>query len=238
MSRTVFSAWITLLVTLTFVGSSFVTPFSGFEPDVFPVPQDNPPAQPAGYAFSIWGVIYLWLIASAVFGVSKRAADPAWSKVRGPLIGSLAIGTFWLAVATKSPIGSTIMIWLMFGLALWALLRTPDTDRLWLRTPIALYAGWLAAASSVSIALVGAGYGIAFDGVVWAFVVTVGATLLAVTIIRQNTHIAEFGIAVVWALIAIAVKSANDDTALAIVAGGCAMIVAGVAVLAATGERA
>jgi len=31
--------------------------FNGFAPDQFPIPQIDPPAQPAGYAFSIWGLI-------------------------------------------------------------------------------------------------------------------------------------------------------------------------------------
>ena len=39
--------------------------FAGFSADQFPILQDNPPVQPAGYAFSIWGVIYAWLILGA-----------------------------------------------------------------------------------------------------------------------------------------------------------------------------
>ena len=38
------------------VSPLFTQGFNGFEPDQFPVPQDDPPVQPAGYAFSIWGL--------------------------------------------------------------------------------------------------------------------------------------------------------------------------------------
>ncbi len=50
----------TLTLTLAFFAAPFLTePFSGFRDDQLPVPQSNPPLQPAGYAFAIWGVIYL-----------------------------------------------------------------------------------------------------------------------------------------------------------------------------------
>ena len=48
--------------------------------------------QPAGYAFSIWGVIYLALVAGAVFGLIRRAEHAGWDAARWPLIASLAVG--------------------------------------------------------------------------------------------------------------------------------------------------
>ena len=51
-----------LLAALAFALSPLLSSgFNGFAPDQFPIPQDNPPVQPAGYAFAIWGLIYLWL---------------------------------------------------------------------------------------------------------------------------------------------------------------------------------
>ena len=71
-------AYLTLLLTATFVLSPLVTnPFSGFRADQLPIPQIEPPVQPAGYAFAIWGLIYSWLAISALFGVAKRAEDDA-----------------------------------------------------------------------------------------------------------------------------------------------------------------
>ena len=72
MTSTPVLAYLVVAATLAFVASSFVTPFAGFAPDAFPVPQDSPPSQPAGYAFAIWGIIYLWLIVSAFFGAAWR----------------------------------------------------------------------------------------------------------------------------------------------------------------------
>ncbi len=85
-----YSAALTLLLTLTFVLSPLVTsPFSGFRADQLPIPQIEPPVQPAGYAFAIWGLIYGWLVVSAIYGLWKRRDDVAWQSARLPLLGSL-----------------------------------------------------------------------------------------------------------------------------------------------------
>ncbi len=64
----------------------FFTPeFGGFDPNLYPVPQEYPPAQPAGYAFAIWGLIYVWLIAHGAFGLFARAKDPVWDAGRPPV---------------------------------------------------------------------------------------------------------------------------------------------------------
>ena len=70
---------------LAFATVPFAVPFNGFAPDAFPVPQDNPPVQPAGYAFAIWGPIYLWLIAHALYGLVRRSETPEWDRTRWPL---------------------------------------------------------------------------------------------------------------------------------------------------------
>ena len=109
---------LTLLAALAFALSPLLSSgFNGFAPDQFPVPQTNPPVQPAGYAFAIWGLIYLWLIAGAIFGIWDRATDPDWEPMRPALIISLVIGAAWIPVAQISPIGATILIWAMLATA-------------------------------------------------------------------------------------------------------------------------
>ena len=56
-------ALVVLFFTLTFVLSPLASVgFNGFTPFQFPIPQVDPPVQPAGYAFSIWGIICFWLV--------------------------------------------------------------------------------------------------------------------------------------------------------------------------------
>src|SRR6056297_3673371 len=97
-------AILTLTAALAFALSPFANDgFNGFAPDQYPIPQDDPPVQPAGYAFGIWGPIYLWLVAHALWGLVRRSDSPAWDATRWPLALSLAVGAAWLPIAQVSP---------------------------------------------------------------------------------------------------------------------------------------
>jgi hypothetical protein len=219
-----------LVAALAFASAPFWTSgFGGFDPNRYPNPQIDPPVQPAGYAFSIWGPIYLWLVVHGVYGLLARAEDPAWDRTRWPLVVSLAIGASWISVAQVNPPLATLLIWVMLGGALMALLRTPARDRWLLAGPVALYAGWLTAASFVSIGLLGAGYGVAFGetGWAWAAVLAAFATVLAVQ--SQVPHAPEYGLAAAWAFVAVAVANWGEAWALALAALLAAALVAGYA---------
>ncbi len=196
-----------LVAALGFALSPFLSPgFNGFRADQFPIPQIDPPAQPAGYAFAIWGLIYLMLILGAGYGLLNRAEDAAWDKPRGPLLVSLVLGAAWIPVAQVSPFWATILIWLMLVGALWALLLAGTEDRLWQRLPIALYAGWLTAASSVALALMLAGHGIL--GQTSAAILCLGLGLvIAATVQSLRPDAPEYAAAVIWALMAVAVSN-------------------------------
>ena len=207
MSHRSWKAYLLLVVSLTFALSPLVTSgFNGFEPDQFPIAQTNPPAQPAGYAFAIWGVIYLGLIASAGFGLLKRRHDPWWEQTRTPLIVSLAVGSFWIPAAQQAPLLATVMIWIMALGAIVALLRAPDESPWALDVPLGLYAGWLTAAANLSVALVLVGYGIV--GPQWAALISLSATaLMTFYVLRRKPMSRGYGAAVVWALIGICVAN-------------------------------
>lgn len=215
-----------LILTIAFGISPFWVPdFGGFDADQFPIPQDNPPVQPAGYAFAIWGVIYAWLIAGSVFGVWKRRQDPAWAAMRLPLALSMAVGAIWLPVAVLSPIWATILIWAMLVTALWALWRSPSQDHWAASWPIGLYTGWLSAASFVALGLLLAGYGWT-SGTTAAWIMIVAAISLAFAVQSRLQNAPTYGCAVIWALVAIAVQ--NDFPLIGI--GGAAL--AGAAAMA------
>lgn len=200
-----------LLLAVGFAVAPFLTPgFGGYDPSQFPVPLDDPPVQPAGYAFSIWGLIYLWLIVSGGYGLWRRRDDAGWDATRVPLIVSLALGMPWLAVALASPLAATALIWAMLGGALWALMRTPDRDVALLRAPVGLYAGWLTAASAVSLGLVLPGWGVPpFDPIGWAFVALSVGLVVAVVALRRRPSLA-YGAAVAWALAAVTARHGLD----------------------------
>lgn len=197
------TAILVLAAAVVFAASPlFVGGFNGFAPDQFPVPQENVPVQPAGYAFSIWGVIYLWLIAGAGYGLFMRADSADWAGLRAPLIASLAIGAGWIPAAQISVPVATVMIWAMWALAVWALLRAGRSDRWWQRVPVALYAGWLTAASCVALGLVLGGYGV-MSNTAAAVLCIVLALALALVVQRARPDEPMYAVAVIWALIGI-----------------------------------
>ncbi len=197
----------TLTVAIGFALVPFLTSgFNGFTADQFPVPQIDPPVQPAGYAFSIWGLIYLWLIVGAVYGLVKRPDAPGWHAARPALLVSLLMGMFWIPLAQVSVLWATALIWLMLVTSLAALLRAHRQDRLWLREPIGLYAGWLTAAACVSIGLMLAGYGVTGPTVA-ALIALALALLIATAITRARPDTLAYPLGVIWALIGVVVQN-------------------------------
>ena len=213
-----------LIFALAFAASPFWVPgFGGFEADQFPVPQIDPPVQPKSYAFAIWGVIYLWLIVGAGFGAWRRWRDPDWAAMRPALALSLAVGAVWLPVAVRSPVWATVLIWVMLLSALWALWRAPRKDAWAAAWPVGLYAGWLSAASFVALGLMLAGYG--FTGQMLAARAMVGAAIVLGWAVQWRLgHAPTYGVAIIWALIAVAVQNGFAGVGLLALAGAATLI--------------
>ncbi len=220
-----FYAVLTLIFTVTFVISPAFTTFTGFEANQLPIPQINPPIQPAGYAFGIWGLIYAWLLISAIFGIVKRSDDPAWEEPRKDLIVSLAIGTPWLWVATQSAIWATILIIVMAIFAIRAMFKAPRLFDRWLfQAPVAIYAGWLTAASFVSLGSTLAGYGILLNSWGWAIVGISGALIVTTWAFWQRPSAPEYLAAVIWALVGIVVANQTETISVSYLASAGIMI--------------
>lgn len=220
-------AYAVLLAALAFGASPFLVPgFNGFEANQFPVPQVDPPVQPAGYAFAIWGLIYVALLVSAVYGIVFRSQAVDWAEMRPPLALSLFVGVAWLPVAQASPVIATVLIWIMLIAALNALGRAPTLDRWLARGPVALYAGWLTAASFVALGLVLAGYGV-MSGTTAAVLCLVLALILAAAVMSLLPDIPEYGLAMAWALAGVAVANWQQTDAVAwlAIAGAAVMMV-------------
>lgn len=223
------NALILLIATLAFGIAPFITPpFTGYDPSLFPVPIERPSIQPAGYAFAIWSVIYLWLIAHAVYGLWKRAENPAWDAVRLPLAVAVGVGAVWLWIAGVSAIWGTVTIWIMAAGAILAFLRAdPGVDRWMLSGPTAIFAGWLSAASAVSTGVFIAGYGWLSDtGSAAAMLALVLG--LAVTVQMRRPAMPVYGLTVIWALVGVIVANASANLTVAVLAAS------GIAVMAVT----
>ncbi|MEX0365130.1 MAG: hypothetical protein AB3N22_03615, partial [Ruegeria sp.] len=75
--------------------------------------------------------------------------------------------------------------------------------------PVGLYAGWLSAASCVATGLLLAGYGWTTERTAAWIMVTL-AVVLALILQRRLNRAPTYGIAVIWALVAVGVQNGFD----------------------------
>ena len=178
---------------------------------------------PAGYAFSIWGVIYLGLIGFAVYqALPSQRTNPRFRAI-GPLVmlnglfNSLwlvAFGNEWLAVSVLFIFG---LLYTLYGINFGLRLNAPaiPTAEQWLaRVPFGLYFGWVTVATIADICVWlrstdwnGGG----ISGILWAeILIAVGLAigLYVFSRLRSFSYLLVF----VWAYAAIAVGQQGNGS--------------------------
>lgn len=180
-----------------------------------------------GYAFSIWSVIYLGLIAYAVWQALPRHRDDARLSAIAPgaLVAILGCGLWIIAAALDLKWASVGIIVisaaaLVSGLLRHAPGRAAFKDRLLVWWPLSLLAGWLTIASAINILTVLTAVGV-LDGVerLAAFVGVGVVALVAVAVLRAG-RVPVYGVPIAWGLVAVwvAEKAGKPDVAAAALA--------------------
>lgn len=174
---------------------------------------------PAGYAFAIWGLIFLGLLAQAIFLV-VRSFKPEKDQSS---ISQIGLGIFianllnigWLIAWLNEYTGLSVVIILLILITLLSVVVRTNMERwdaplkiiVFIWWPICLYSGWIAVATiaNISAFLAKIGWNGGLDESVWAFILIVVTTLLGVFMIF-NRNMREFSMVIVWALVAISVR--------------------------------
>ncbi len=124
---------------------------------------------PAGFAFSIWGIIYAGLMAFAVYQFLPAQLDnPRLRRVRPYVVVNLVFNSAWIFLFTLErmllSVGAMagILVTLMLihrGLEI-GRVRVPPAEIWTARIPFSIYFGWVTAAAiiNVTIALLATGY--------------------------------------------------------------------------------
>ena len=172
---------------------------------------------PAGYVFSIWGLIYLGLIAYAIFqALPAQRENPRLRSIGGLFLLSSVANIAWIFLwhyevfAATLPVmlvllGSLIAIYLRLGTGLTAVSRAET----WMvRVPFSVYLGWITVATVANATqlLYFLGWnGGALGPEVWTMIMLAVAVLLAwlVAITRRDV---AYLLVLVWAFIGIATK--------------------------------
>ncbi|MFM9108000.1 MAG: hypothetical protein ACKOWF_15030 [Chloroflexota bacterium] len=230
----------------------------GFFADVGAVSDEfSSPIVPAGYAFAIWGVIFLLLLAYAVYqAMPGRAADPLLRRI-GWFTGLAMIGdTVWTWVFTERLfIPAQVLIFAIGACAIAALLRyaewfsvrEPSAFERWVIGPgVGLIAGWLNAAMFVGLAgtlisqgAANSGPGAEYGGAgLLLFAAGVAAWVLVKASAGPATAWAPYGAAVIWAAAGVIVKHLDRSTVVAAVAALIILAVLGMLALLARNRPA
>ena len=183
---------------------------------------DNNPTliTPAGYVFSIWGVIYILLGLFVVFQALPKGK--AYQQRIGVFfILSSLLNIVWLFLWQYEFLGlSVVLMFLLLATLVTIYIRLDIgkslvslREKLAVHLPFSVYLGWITIASIANVAatLVSAswnGFGIAPD--MWATLIIIIALLIALLVIATRRDFA-YGLVIIWALIGIAVKQSGNQ---------------------------
>ena len=167
---------------------------------------------PAGYAFSIWSLIYVGLIAFSVYQLLP-ANLARFRQVRSIFIASCVFNCAWIFFWHREYIG--VCLGLITALLVTLLLlnykfKQPDSlvGALMTKAPFGIYFGWVTCATIVNFAVFLAYSGIKMSTGFGAVCIIVAAGLAV--IVRWKLLNYLYPVAVAWALTAIAVKQSGN----------------------------
>lgn len=166
---------------------------------------------PAGFTFSIWGVIYLLLIGFAVYQIKffGKEAPLFLQKIGWLFVLSCAANAGWLLAFHHLHIGLSMLVMLvLLGslLAIYLRLETEGRAQFWLvRLPFSVYLGWICVATIANAAILLSHWG--WNGEpggpqFWTVAVIAAAVAIGLLALLKRR---DFGLAfvIVWALFGI-----------------------------------
>ncbi len=178
---------------------------------------------PAGYVFSIWGLIYLGLIGFAIYqALPAQRENPRLQSVGYLFAFSCAANVAWLflwhyeqflwsVMAMVALLLSLILIYLRLGIGR---IEVSTAERWLVQVPFSVYLGWVTVATVANVTSVldyvsWGGWGIAPQ--VWAVIMLVVGTGIATAVGLTRGDVA-YMLVIVWAFVGIAVKHAATPT--------------------------
>jgi hypothetical protein len=168
----------------------------------------------AGYAFAIWGVIYLWLLVYAVRQALPQTGESLLIRRLGwPSVAALlGIGCWVAAAAFDLELATIFLIFASLAVLLVPLLANADTIRAlprrdrdrWMTVwPLALLAGWLTVAAPLNLITVATGNNALpalLSPTAWAILAVVVVTAVGLGVTLRLRTLA-YGLPVAWGLL-------------------------------------
>ncbi|MBP1693442.1 MAG: hypothetical protein H6Q37_1325 [Chloroflexi bacterium] len=175
---------------------------------------------PAGYVFSIWSLIYIGLIAYAIFQALPSQRENPRLRKTGYLVAASGLANItWLflwhyeqfpltLVAMLTLLGLLIAIYLRLDRANTSVSRAETWA---VRVPFSIYLGWITVATIANVTdvlyyLNWNGFGIAPE--IWMMIVLTAVLLIAALVSFRQRDVAYI-LVILWALAGIALKFAS-----------------------------
>ncbi|GAB3941803.1 tryptophan-rich sensory protein [Spirosoma harenae] len=211
---------------------------------------------PAGYAFSIWGLIFLGLLAFAIYqALPAQRANPRFQAVRWWVVLNAFCNAIWSPLFNNERIGFALIVILVMLISMVVieqnLLARPYTSLLpidqdatlpevaasptetWLaRIPFSIYFGWLTVATILNVAVYLKATDFSLLNLsepMWAMAILVVGLLVGAIVFNRFRSVAYI-LVFAWAYAAIGVEQA-DYSQIRLVAMASAVIAVGLAVV-------
>lgn len=177
---------------------------------------------PAGYVFSIWSVIYLGLIAYAIFQLlPAQRENPRLRQTGSWFVLSCAANSIWLVLWHYGYFGLSVLAMLTLLISLIVIYQrlgvgrqdVPSGERWFVHLPFSVYLGWITVATIANITAFldyvnWNGFGISPE--IWTFIILVVAIAIAGLMAFTRQDIAYL-LVLIWAFVGIGAE--QSDTA-------------------------
>ena len=184
---------------------------------------------PAGYAFSIWSLIYTGLFAFSIYQLLPRNLS-RFRSIRTLYVISGLLNCTWLFFWHNDQIGICLIVILALLATLFLILRevSRDAERgaaIFTKFPFGLYAGWVTAASLINFVVFLTYMEVKLGSRTWNLIgvalILFAAGVAAAVRWRLKNYI--FPLSIAWAATAIAIKQ-SSNTAIIVAAAICVII--------------
>ena len=190
---------------------------------------------PAGYVFSIWGVIYVLLGVFAVYqALPSQRGSQFQSRIGWIFVLSSIANMVWLFLwQSLLLVASTVLMFLLLSTLILIYLRlgvgkskATIREKLAVHLPFSVYLGWITIASiaNVAVTLVSVGWaGFGISQATWATLVVVVALLISILVLVTRRDLA-YALVIIWALVGIAAKQSGTPAIVTLTQAGAALV--------------
>ncbi len=176
---------------------------------------------PAGYVFSIWGVIYLFLIAFLIYQFTPaQKNNPRFISIAPYFVLSNIANALWLVLFHYQQHYFTILPMLILLVCLIViykkLQKSPPAkgkEFYFMDLPFRIYLGWISVATIANMTqfmdyLGWSGFGLSHE--IW-LVIVLGIAVLLSWVMSKKFHDLAYAIVLIWAFVGIGVKFSTNS---------------------------